>query len=189
MLLCATYSDLHTEVDISGDLEGLRALAVALAQPSANEIALDEPPIGLHEPHFAITESRPMESISIEPNDVGDPRIRFRREGTTLVISGSSQELSRIVGGAIGDVAAGPGTKSGVGSHVHLDPTSDPERRYATCTPPDTHQGVSTTAWPRPWKKLLLAFEAESIHPVTPRVGKHQQRIASRRQVRRAPLA
>lgn len=123
MLLWATYSDLHTEVDVSGDREGLRALAVALSQPNANEIALDEPP-------FAITESHPMESISIEPNDGEDPRIRFRRKGTTLVISGSSQELSQIVGGPIGDVAAGPETKSGVGSHVHFDPTSDPERRY-----------------------------------------------------------
>ena len=130
MLLWATYSDLHAEVDVSGDREGLRALAVALSQPSANEIALDEPPIALDEPHFAITESHPMESISIEPNDGGDPRIRFKREGATLVTSGSSQELSRIVGGAIGDVAAGPETKSGVRSHVHLDPTSDPERRY-----------------------------------------------------------
>jgi hypothetical protein len=127
MILWATYSDLHTQVDISGDREGLRALAVALSQPDANKIALDEPPI---EPPLAITGSHPMESISIEPNDGGDPRIRFGREGTTLVISGSSQELSRIVGGSIGDVAEGPETKGGVGSHVHLDPTSDPERRY-----------------------------------------------------------
>ena len=105
-------------------------MAVALSQPNANEIALDEPPVALDQPPLAITESHPMESISIEPNDEGDPRIRFRREGTTLVISGSTEELSRIVGGAIGDVAAGPETKSGVGSHVHFDPTSDPERRY-----------------------------------------------------------
>lgn len=71
-----------------------------------------------------------MESISIKPNDGGDPRIRFGREGTTLVVSGSCGELSRIVAGPIGRVADGPETKSGVGSHVHLDPTSDPERRY-----------------------------------------------------------
>ncbi|HEY7149411.1 MAG TPA: hypothetical protein VH420_08190 [Gaiellaceae bacterium] len=130
MLLWATYSDLHTEVDVSGDREGLRALADALSRPSAKEIVLDQPPIAVDQPPFAITESHPMESISIEPNDGGDPRIRFRREGTTLVISGSGQELARIVGGAIGDVAAGPETKSGVGSHVHFDPTSDPEHRY-----------------------------------------------------------
>ena len=127
MSLYATYSDLHTEVDISGDAEGLRALAVALTQPNPIEIALDEPP---DEPPPANSESHPMESISIEPNDGGDRRIRFRRERATLVISGSSQELSRIVASAIGDVAAGAQTKGGAGSHVHFDPTSDPERRY-----------------------------------------------------------
>jgi hypothetical protein len=130
MLLWATYSDLHTEVSVWGDREGLRALVVALSQPNPNEITLDQPPIALDEPPYAITQSHPMESISVAPDDGGDARIRLRRDGTTLVISGSSQELARILGGAVGDVASGPETKSGVGSHVHFDPTSDPERQY-----------------------------------------------------------
>jgi hypothetical protein len=42
--LWAVYSDQHTEVDISGDRDGLRALAAAVAQDESMELALGDPP-------------------------------------------------------------------------------------------------------------------------------------------------
>jgi hypothetical protein len=45
-------------------------------------------------------------------------------------MSGSSEELARIVGGSIARLADGPATENGVLRHVHLDPTSDPDRRF-----------------------------------------------------------
>src|SRR4051812_6985430 len=84
VFLWATYSDLHTEVSVSGDREGLHGLAVALSHPKVKKIVLDEPPIALDEPPYEITESHAIGSISVEPDDRGDPRIRFTREGTTL---------------------------------------------------------------------------------------------------------
>lgn len=124
MRLWAIYSDAHTEVDIFGDREGLRALATAATQLDRIDLPLDTPPLDDDEHHH------PLESIRIEPHVGEDPRICFRRAGATLLLSGSSGELARIVGGSIGRLAEGPETKNGIGSHLHLDPTSDPERRF-----------------------------------------------------------
>jgi hypothetical protein len=122
--LWAVYSDRHTEIDIFGDRDGLRALAAAAAQVEPLELALDDPPAEWQE------EGRPLTSIRVAPGDGRDARICFEREGSALVMSGSSEELARIVGGAITSLAAGPASQNRVSSHVHLDPTSDPDRRF-----------------------------------------------------------
>jgi hypothetical protein len=49
---------------------------------------------------------------------------------SAFVISGSSRELARIVGGSIGRLADGPERKSGIPSHLHRDPTSDPDQQF-----------------------------------------------------------
>jgi hypothetical protein len=71
-----------------------------------------------------------LESIRVEPNDAQDQRLCFRRDGSVLIIAGSDGELARIVGTAVLDVAEGPKTKNWIRSHVHLDPTSDPDNRW-----------------------------------------------------------
>jgi hypothetical protein len=71
-----------------------------------------------------------LESIRVEPNDAQDQRLCFRRDGSVLIIAGSDGELARIVGTAVLDVAEGPETKNWIRSHVHLDPTSDPDNRW-----------------------------------------------------------
>jgi len=122
--LWAVYSDRHTEVDINGDRDGLRALAAAAAQVDPLELALDDPPVEWQE------SSHPLKSIRVAPGESGDARVCFGRDGSALVMSGSSEELARIVGGSITFLAEGPAIQNGILSHVHLDPTSDPERRF-----------------------------------------------------------
>jgi hypothetical protein len=124
MRLWAVYSDDHAEVDIGGDREGLRALASAVRLADPVELALDAPPAEL------AGDSHQLHCVRVRPVDSKDGRICFRRDGSVLVVSGKSEELSRIVGHAVADIAEGPPKRTGVGSHVHLDPTSDPERRY-----------------------------------------------------------
>ena len=124
MRLWAVYSDGHTEVDAYGDRDGLRAPANAVSQADPLELALDEPPVAWQE------HGHPLESIHVEPSEEGDPRICFGREGSVFIISGSNHELARIVGGSISRLADGPEMKNGIPSHLHLDPTSDPERRF-----------------------------------------------------------
>jgi hypothetical protein len=124
MRLWAVFSDQHTEVDISGDRDGLRALAAAAARDDSMELALDDPPPEWQE------KSHPLKSISVAPRHSGDARICFGRNGAALVMSGSSEELGRIVGGSIARLADGPATENGVLRHVHLGPTSDPDRRF-----------------------------------------------------------
>jgi len=122
--LWAVYSDHHTEVDISGDRDGLLALAAAAAQVDPLELALDDPPAEWQE------RSNPLTSIRVAPGESRDARICFGLDGSALVMSGSSEELARIVGGSITSLAQGPAIQHGVRRHVHLDPTSDPERRF-----------------------------------------------------------
>ena len=52
--------------------------------------------------------------------------IVLRREGAALVIEGGS-EVGRIFGGGISRLAEGPYRTSGVRTHIHLNPTTDPE--------------------------------------------------------------
>lgn len=124
MRLWAVYSDDHTEVDIGGDREGLRALASAVRLADPVELALDAPPAEL------LGGSHQLHCVRVRPVDSEDGRICFRREGSALVVSGKREELSRIVGHAVTNIAEGPPKRNGVGSHVHLDPTSDPDRRF-----------------------------------------------------------
>jgi hypothetical protein len=122
--LWATYSKDHPEVDIYGDHEGLLALANTAAQPDLLELALDDPP-----PQWQKS-NHPLRSIRVAPRELGDTRIYFAREGSAFVMSGSADELARIVAESIASLAGGPAKRSGVGSHVHLDPTSDPDRQF-----------------------------------------------------------
>jgi hypothetical protein len=122
--LWAVYSDHHTEVDIGGDRDGLDAFASAAARGERLEVVLDDPPAEWER------ESHRLTTIRMAPGESEDARIYFAREGSVLVMSGSSEELARIVGGSINSLAQGPAIQNGVASHVHLDPTSDPERQY-----------------------------------------------------------
>jgi hypothetical protein len=88
------------------------------------ELKLDDPPA-----EWA-SDSRPLRAIHLE-NELGpDGRLCFSRNGDILVLAGRQAELARIVGGAVSDLASGPSRTSGVGAHVHLDPTSDPDHRW-----------------------------------------------------------
>jgi hypothetical protein len=119
MKLWAIYSDSHPEVDIYGDRDGLRLLASAMSQADRSELPLDAVPLKWQEFGYAVT------LIRVEPSEAADPRICFGRDGSVWVVSGSSRELSRIVGSSISNLADGPQR-----SHLHLDPTSDPDRRF-----------------------------------------------------------
>lgn len=126
MKLWAAFSDQHSEVDVGGDREGLRALAHALRQNHPLELVLDAPPKKWH------AEAHALRFVRLRPDQSEDAHICFGRDDAALVVSGKQEELARIVANAVAQVAEGPPTKNGVGSHVHLDPTSDPERRYYT---------------------------------------------------------
>jgi hypothetical protein len=123
MRLWAAYSE-YQEVAIAGDREGLHALAAAVAGEQPHDVALDEPPQSWLGCDSALA------LIRIASGEAGDPRISFVRDGSALVMSGDGDALAGIVGGAISSLADEPPTKNSVASHVHLDPTSDPEKRY-----------------------------------------------------------
>ena len=123
MKLWALYSDDHSEVDVGGDRDGLRALAQSLRQDDPLELVLDNPP------ETWTGNWRALRFVRVQPVGSEDARICFERDEAALIISGKPDELARIVAHAVAQVAEGPATKNGVGSHVHLDPTSDPERR------------------------------------------------------------
>lgn len=94
---------------------------------------LDDPPVLDIPPEPWTGTWRALRCVQVQPVESEDVGICFERDETTLLISGRPNELARIVAHAVAQVAEGPATKNGVGSHVHLDPTSDPERRiYAT---------------------------------------------------------
>lgn len=123
MSLWAAYYE-YQEVAIDGDREGLHTLAAAVAGAQPRDLVLDDPP------QSWLGGERALALIRIAPSEAGDPRISFVCDGSTLVMSGDGDELARIVGGAISDLADEPPTKNSVASHVHLDPTSDPEKRF-----------------------------------------------------------
>ena len=134
------YSDEHPEVDVYGDRDGLLALANATRQSDALELALDEPPTAWQ------GSTHPLLSIKVTPTTTGDTRISFARVRLTFVICGSSNELARVIGASIASLADGPAKTNGVGSHLHLDPTSDPDKQvYA----PDSISAIGLTLfWP-----------------------------------------
>jgi hypothetical protein len=74
----------------------------------------------------------PLEAIRLQPSNTPAERIEFQRQHAVLVISGTHAELARIVGGSIDNLADAPYrmTEGSVPTHLHLDPTSDPERRW-----------------------------------------------------------
>jgi hypothetical protein len=123
--LWAIYSDGHAEVDVIGDREGLHLLAEALASHRLSDLTLGEPPRSWQASGY-----KPLDGIRIEPSPEPGRLIRFQRDRLVLVVSGSTDELSRIISGPVAELAYGPATTNGVGSHLHLDPTSDPEGRY-----------------------------------------------------------
>jgi hypothetical protein len=122
--LWAVCSDQHSEIDVGGDREGLQALAHALRQTNPLELVLDAPPKKWQ------GETHALRFVRLRPVQSEDARICFERDDAALVVSGKQEELARIVAEAVAEVAEGPAKKNGVGSHAHLDPTSDPERRY-----------------------------------------------------------
>jgi hypothetical protein len=121
--LWGIYSDAHDEVDLGGDREGLRRLAQRFDHGDADEPVLDDPPSSWREGAHA------LRSIRFEPNAVS--LILVRREDRSLVISGPQAELTRIFGGSIAQLADAPHrvAQGSVPTHLHLDPTSDPENR------------------------------------------------------------
>jgi hypothetical protein len=126
VILWGFYSDVHPEVDITGDREGLRLLAAGIAGGDQLDVPLDRPPAA------RIGEDHPVNGIQVRPRQGSDGRICFVRSGDILVMAGSAGELAHIVGSAIRHLADGPSHHGPVASHVHLDPTSDPERQHYT---------------------------------------------------------
>jgi hypothetical protein len=121
--LWATYDAAHADTDVAGEREGLR-VAEAASQADPLELILDAPFAGWEE------HGHPLDAIRIEPRHEGDPRIHYSNIQSALVIAGAPAELARILGGSLTMLADGPSSKNGMASHVHLDPTSDPQGRY-----------------------------------------------------------
>jgi hypothetical protein len=90
------------------------------------EIRLDDPPASW------LNDDHPLRAIRLHPSRQPADRILFRRDGPVLVISGARGELARRVGGSIANLADAPyrTTESSVPTHLHLDPTSDPDQRW-----------------------------------------------------------
>ena len=125
MTLWAVYSDRHPEVDVGGDRVGLLGLATALFGRIPNELNLDAPPTSLQT-------APSLRAIRVKPNETPNSRIRFSRDGQALTISGRPDEMGRILAASITQLANGPSKINTVGAHLHLDPTSDPERSIYT---------------------------------------------------------
>jgi hypothetical protein len=102
----------------------VRGLAAALTDWSHRTLALDRPP-----PSWLGEDSAALEEIRCVPTDDPAGLIVLRREGAALVIEGGS-EVGRIIGGGIAGLAQEPYRTSGVRTHMHLDPTTDPEHSY-----------------------------------------------------------
>src|SRR5262249_25639322 len=116
--LWATHDAGREDVDVAGDREGLRALAAAASQAEPLDLILDAPPGGWED------RGRPLEATRIKPPDRGDPQISFPTIEPALWIAGAPAAVMRIVGGSLTMLAEGPGSRNGVPSHVHLDPTT-----------------------------------------------------------------
>jgi hypothetical protein len=125
MKIWGIYSDAHPELDLGGERQGLRELAERIISAHVGDVVLDAPPADWEDGTHA------LHTIRLAPSDDPADRIEFRREGTVLVVAGGSAELARIVGGSINNLADSPYrvTEGSVPTHLHLDPTSDPERR------------------------------------------------------------
>lgn len=121
MKLWATHDAAYAEVDVAGDREGLQALATAALDDDAIDLVLDAPPDDWKQ--YGV----PLETIRIEPRNEGESRISFSHEGAALVIGGAPAELARVVSSSLASLAQEPASKNAVPTHVHLDPTTDPE--------------------------------------------------------------
>jgi hypothetical protein len=120
------YSDKHGEVDLGGDRDSLRELGEKITRGLAGDVHLGEPPADW------LLEGRPLQAIRLDPSDDPADLILLRRDGPTLVISGQRSELARIVGSGILDLSGAPYrvTANSVPTHLHIDPTTDPEGRW-----------------------------------------------------------
>jgi hypothetical protein len=112
------------EIMIDGDRPAVRMLATILERGEAVELGLDAPPLG--RPLLG----EPLRTVSVRPRDESETRVSFRRDGDALVVSGAPAEIARLVGGNIATLADSPTTTNSVRTHIHLDPTNDPDHRF-----------------------------------------------------------
>jgi hypothetical protein len=119
--LCAAWWDTHPEIDVTGDHDGLRALANLVSLGQGADLILDPVPSAWG------TVAHSLLRVRTQPSDSPDARISFMHVDDDLLISGAAGELSRIVAGPISQLANGPSHINGVLAHVHLDPATDSE--------------------------------------------------------------
>jgi hypothetical protein len=120
--LWATFSNEHGGVDISGDRESLRALAHELGQGADLEVELAEPPS-----EHVVSGWRAAKAIRIVRSSHPTTLITLRRVDQIVEISGPASELEAILAGPIRELAEMPFEMSGVGTHLHVDPATDPD--------------------------------------------------------------
>jgi hypothetical protein len=118
------YTERHAGVDIGGNRASLRHLASEVMGWSNKTLMLEAPP-----PTWVAEDWAALEEIRCVPTDDPEGRICLRRDGAALVIEGGS-EVPRIIGGSIASLAEEPYSTNTVRTHIHLDPTTDPEHRY-----------------------------------------------------------
>jgi hypothetical protein len=119
--LWGIYSDVYSEVNLGGDVVGLRQLAEAIVNARTDDLVLANAPPGWLEG------TRPLDGLPLSPTADSTDRIRFSRDGSILLITGQQSELGRILAGPIAELA---GAKPRPGRHIHFDPTSDPDKRW-----------------------------------------------------------
>jgi hypothetical protein len=119
------YSDIHSEVDLAGDTDGLLQFAELLADGRADDLRLGDAPTDWLEG------THPLQAVRLEPTSDPANRIRLKRDGAVLRIAGHHGELARILAGPIRELAKEePSPETRLWRHVHFDPTSDPEKRW-----------------------------------------------------------
>ena len=121
------YSDIHPEVDLTGDDIGLLQLADLIDAGGAEDLPLGEAPTDRR-----VDGTHPLNALRLQPTSDTTDKILFRRDRSVLLIAGERKELARILAGPIRRLAETPepGAQTRLLRHVHFDPTSDPENRW-----------------------------------------------------------
>lgn len=120
------YSDIHPEVDLAADDAGLLQLADLIEAGGADDLPLGEAPTD------QLARTHPFNALRLSPTSEMTAKLRFRRDGSVLLIAGERNELARILAAPIRALAEGPepNAQTRLLRHVHFDPTSDPEKRW-----------------------------------------------------------
>jgi len=116
----------------------VRELAETIETGAVRDLPLDSAPA-----RWLRADALALDAIGLIPSDDPADLIVFERQGALLVVSGFAAELRRIVAGSIRDLADEPYKTNSVGTHLHLDPTSDPEHRWYSASSASLVIGLS----------------------------------------------